>query len=283
MDALRLAPLFSAYDAVLLDLDGCVRVGREPATGAVAAVSALRAAGKRVAYVTNDPALSGEEVVRELWRMGFQASLEEVVTVGGALQHVLAEQSAWQTAFVIGPDAIFTHVEDAGLRILNHTDLARRVDVVVVAGHSGFDYAELRVATQAVLGGAGLIAAGRDRTYPMPDGPRPGTGAVVAALEYATQATALSVGKPEPQMFLTALDRLAETGVDPARTLVVGDRVDADVAGAHAAGLDAALVLTGVSSADDGDAALRAPRPVLAVAENLGDLVLAAAGPAEGG
>jgi len=274
MGLVPLSPLMSAYDALLLDLDGCVRVGREPTTRATVAVSALRAAGKRVAFVTNDPARSGEEVVRELWRMGFQASLEEVVTVGGAVQHVLAEQHAWQTAFVIGSDAMFTHVEDAGLRILNNTDLARRVDVVVVAGHTAFDYGELRIATQAVLGGAGILAAGRDRTFPMPDGRWPGTGAVLAALEYATGATALSVGKPEPQMFLTALDRLSDAGVDQERVLVVGDRVDADVAGAHAAGLDAALVLSGVSGLEDAQAALSGDRPVVAVADTLGDLVL---------
>ena len=278
-----LAPLLSAYDAVLLDLDGCVRVGREPTPRATEAVTALRAAGKRVVFVTNDPAHSGEEVVRELWRMGFQASLEEVVTVGGAVQHVLAEQHAWQTAFVIGPDAMFAHVEDAGLRILNQTDLARRVDVVVVAGHERFDFDELRTATRAVLNGAGILAAGRDRTFPMPDGRWPGTGAVVAALEYATEATALSVGKPDPQMFLTALDRLADDGVDPARTLVVGDRVDADIAGAHAAGLDAALVLSGVSDVEAGEEALRGERPVVAVATTLAELVLAGGSDRDGG
>jgi glycerol 3-phosphatase-2 len=274
MEAMPVSPLLDAYDAVLLDLDGCVRVGREPTARAVDAVGALRAAGKRVAFVTNDPAFSGEEVVRELWRMGFMASLEEVVTVGGAIQHVLAEQHAWQTAFVIGSDALFTHVQDAGLRILNNSDLARRVDVVVVGGHSRFDFAELRTATQAVLGGAGMLAAGRDRTFPMPDGRWPATGAIVAALEYATAAEAMSVGKPEPQMFLTALDRLAEAGVDPERVLVVGDRLDADVAGAHAAGLDAALVLSGVSSPAEGEAALHGEPPVVAVAGTLAELVL---------
>lgn len=266
-----LARLLRPYDIVLLDLDGCVRIGREPTPGAVEAVDALRGAGKRVAYLTNDPAFSGEEVVRELWRMGFKASLEEVVTVGGALQHVLADQTGWQTAFVIGSDAVFRHVEDAGLRALNGTDLARRVDVVVVAGHSALRYEELKVATQAILGGAAMIAAGRDRTFPMPDGRWPGTGAVVAALEYATGATATSVGKPEPQMFLTALDRLGE-----GRALVIGDRVDADVAGAHAAGLDAALVLTGIATAEDAEAARAADRPIVGFAPTLAELVLIA-------
>ena len=176
------------YDHVLLDLDGCVRVGEVATPRADEAVAALRAAGKGVCFVTNDPALAPEEVVRQLWGLGVRASATEVVTVGGAIQHVLAETERWQTAFVIGGRALHRHVEAAGVRILNATDLATRVDVVVVAAHGGFDYAELRAATQAVLHGAEMLAAGRDATFPAADGLWPGTGAVVAALEAATGA-----------------------------------------------------------------------------------------------
>jgi HAD superfamily hydrolase (TIGR01450 family) len=261
------APGLEPYDTFLLDLDGCVWVGDAPTPGAVEAIGALRAAGRRLAFVTNDARHGEDDFVRKLWRLGFQASREEVVTVGGALQHVLAE-SGHATAFVVGSPAVHRHVTDAGLRILNGSDLADRSDVVVLSGHDGFDYAELRDAVQAVLRGAAVWCTGRDATFPMPDGPWPGTGAVVAAVEAATGARARSVGKPEAQLFLTALDRL---GAD-ARTLVVGDRLDADVAGARAAGLDAALVLTGATSAamaDDAD-----PAPAF-VAQSLAELVLA--------
>lgn len=272
MNAVSLAPLLKRYDALLLDLDGCVRVGRSPTDRAVDAVAALRTAGKQLGFITNDPAFSGEEVVRELWRMGFQASLEEVVTVGGAVQHVLAETPGWHTAYVIGSPAIHRHVDDAGVRILNGTDLASRADVVVVAGYTGFHYDELRDATQAVAEGAAILTAGRDRTFPMPDGPWPGTGAIVAALEYATGEKAISVGKPEPQLFLTALDRMGIDG--ERRALVVGDRLDADVAGARAAGLDAAVVLTGVATEEEAMAAKNANAGVVAVASSLAALVL---------
>ena len=265
-----LPALLQRYDHVLLDLDGCVRVGEEATPRADAAVAALRAAGKGVAFVTNDPAQAPEEVVRQLWGLGVRASLAEVVTVGGAVQHVLAESPVWRTAFVIGGSALHRHVEAAGVRVLNHTDLATRVDVVVVAAHGDFDYAELRTATQAVLHGAALLAAGRDATFPAPDGLWPGTGAVLAAVEAATGATALSVGKPEPQLFLTALDRLGGGSA-----LMVGDRLDADVAGARAAGLDAAVVLTGVTSAEAAaEAAAQDGSPIVAVAASLGALVL---------
>jgi glycerol-1-phosphatase len=253
------------YDTFLLDLDGCVWVGEEPTPGAVEAVSALRAAGRRLAFVTNDARHGEEDFVRKLWRLGFQAAREEVVTVGGALQHVLAE-SEHATAFVVGSVAVHRHVADAGLRILNGSDLADRADVVVLSGHDRFDFSELKGAVQAALRGADVVCTGRDATFPMPDGPWPATGAVVAAVEAATGIAARSVGKPEPQLFLTALDRLGD-----GRALVVGDRLDADVAGARAAGLDGAIVLTGATTA----AMAREADPAPAfVATTLADLLL---------
>ena len=250
-----LTPLASSYDVVLLDLDGCVWVGDEPTPGAVEAVDALRAAGRGVAFVTNDARHAPEDFIQKLWRLGFKAAVEEVVTVGGALQHVLNLHHSGRTAYVVGSEAVHRHVADAGLRVVNRTAFAGRADVVVVAGHERFDYAELREATQAVLRGAELVGAGRDATFPMPDGPWPATGAVLAAVEAATGRTAWTVGKPEPQLFLTALDRLGE-----GRALVVGDRLDADVAGAAAAGLDAALVLTGATGEEEASEALAAAR-----------------------
>lgn len=263
-----LSSLLRRYDHVLLDLDGCVWVGDAATREAPAAVTALRAAGKHVAFLTNDPRASGEDFVRKLWALGFQASLDEVVTVGGAIQHVLAEgRPGGGMAFVIGSVAIHTHVADAGLRIVNGTSLATRADVVVVAADESFAYEDLRVATQAVLRGAELIGAGRDATFPMPDGPWPATGAVLAAVEHATDRQAVTVGKPEAQLFRTALDRAG-----PGTALVIGDRLDADLAGAAAAGLDAAIVLTGSTDAAQAAAATD-PAPV-AVAADLAALVL---------
>jgi HAD superfamily hydrolase (TIGR01450 family) len=261
----------SAYDHVLLDLDGVVWVGDAPTPRARDAIAALREARKGIAFVTNDGRHADDEYVRKLWRLGFQASREEVVTVGGALQHVLAE-SGYRTAYVVGSPAVHRHVVDAGLRILNGSDLAARVDVVVVAAHDGFDYGELRGAIRAVLRGAAFVCAGRDATFPMPDGPWPGTGAVLAAIEAATERRAAHViGKPEPAMYAAARDRLG-----PGRVLAVGDRLDVDVEGARRAGLDSALVLTGVATRAQAEAA--DPRPTY-VAESLHALVLGSPAP----
>ena len=262
-----LSPLLANYDHLILDLDGCVWVGGEVTPRAPEAIAALREAGKSIAFVTNDGRRSPEEYVRKLWSLGCTAAVEEVVTVGSAIQHRLAERPPGAGVFVIGSAAIFRHVADAGHRILNHTPRAQAADVVVVVGHDELNYAELRTATRAVLGGAQMLAGGRDRTFPDEDGPCPGSGAIVAALEYATGATASSVGKPDPQMFDTALDRLG-----PGRALVVGDRLDSDLAGAHAAGLDGAIVLTGVTTREAAEQASD-PAPV-AIAPDLSTLVL---------
>jgi glycerol 3-phosphatase-2 len=263
-----LSALISEYDHVLLDLDGTVWIGDEPTPRAAEAVAALRGAGKRIAFVTNDASHSTEDYVRKLWSAGCQAAVEEVVTVGVAVTELLSARFAGGDAVVIGAPALWRHVSDAGLRIVNATDAVSRARVVVVASHEGFDYGQLRDATTAVLGGATLIGAARDQTYPQPDGPWPGSGAILAAVETAGGVRAdVVVGKPEPSLFRIATERLG-----PGRALMVGDRLDSDVAGALAAGLDAALVLTG--STDRAAAlAFGEPGPV-AIAQTLAELVL---------
>jgi glycerol-1-phosphatase len=262
-----LTPLAASYDVFLLDLDGCVWVGEEPTERAREAVSALRAAGKGIAFVTNDGRFSPEEYVRKLWRLGFQASLEEVVTVGAAMQFHLAERYGHDraAAVVVGSPALHRHVEDAGLRIVNRTAFASRAQVVAVGAHERFDYRELREATQAALRGAAVVAAGRDPHFPMPDGPWPGTGAVVAAIEVAAGVVAENVGKPAAPIVLAALDRLG-----PGRALLVGDRVDSDLGAAKSGGIDGALVLTGATPPL---VAHRAKEAVV-VRDTLADLVL---------
>jgi HAD superfamily hydrolase (TIGR01450 family) len=264
---MSLSPLLNGYDHVLLDLDGCVWVQDAAVPGAAQALAELRSAGKTVAFLTNDARRSPEEYVRKLWSMGLRASLEEVVTVGAAIQYTLAGRPRGATAYVIGAPAIFRHVSEAGHRIVNGTERATSADVVVVAAHDDFTYAELRDATQAVLAGAEILGAGRDRTFPASRGQWPGTGAIVAALEYATQQSARTVGKPESMMFAAALDRLG-----PGPALMVGDRLDSDLAGAVAAGIDAAIVLSGVTSRRQAEAA-HDPAPV-AIADDLRALVI---------
>src|SRR3954468_8621387 len=204
-------------------------MGSDPTERAPEALAALREAAKGIVFMTNDARRTPEEFVRKLWRLGFQASLGEVLTAGAAVQFSLAGRYDGGAAFVIGSRALVEHVAEAGLRIVNRTEVASRADVVVVADHERFDYAELRTATQAVLRGAELVGLTRDATFPMPDGPWPGSGAILAAIETACGREADEVvGKPEPGMYATARDRLGD-----GRMLAVGGRVDVVVAGAR--------------------------------------------------
>jgi HAD superfamily hydrolase (TIGR01450 family) len=261
-----LTPKLSRYDQVLLDLDGCLWIGDEPLDGAAEAVAALREAGKAVAFLTNDVRHAPEEFVRKLWRLGFQAALSEVVTVGAVVQFLLSERGGG-AAYVVGSQALVDHVAEAGMRIVNRTQFASRADVVVVGAHEELSYDEIRIAAQAVIRGAELIGATRDASFPMPDGPWPASGAVLAAIETAAGRSADRIaGKPEPPMYEAARDRLGE-----GRCLAVGDRLEVDVLGARRAGMDSALLLTGGLTRAQAEAS--EPRPTH-VAESLAALVL---------
>lgn len=264
---MALSSLLRSYENVIVDLDGTVWVGGDATARAPEAIAALRAAGKRLVFVTNDGGRSPEEYVQKLWSIGCTAGVEEIVSVGSAIQYVLADREPGANVYVIGGLPIFRHVTDAGHHIANNTPRAEAADVVVAVAHRDFNYGELLTATRALLAGAELISGGRDRNYPTVGGVAPGTGAVTAALEYATGVTARAVGKPDPQVFEVALDRLGR-----GRTLVIGDHLVSDLVGAEAVGLDAAIVLTGIATRAEAEAVLD-PAPV-AIGEDLAALVL---------
>ena len=240
------------FDGFVLDLDGVVYVGDRAVPGAVEAIQALRARGKRILFLTNDPRGSREEYAAKLRRLGVPAERDDVLTAGAATAMYLRQHEAVEgrAAFVIGTGALKAEIAAAGLRLVGKEE-GREADVVVVGLHEGFDYHELRVAVQAVARGAGFYATNRDASFPMPDGPWPATGAVVTAVETASGRRAVAVGKPERFIFDLARDLLK-----PCRRLVVvGDRLDSDVAGGRAAGLATVLVLSGSTRAGDLDGA----------------------------
>ncbi len=264
---MTLTPRIARYDQVLLDLDGCLWVGDEALEGAPEAVAALRDAGKAVAFLTNDVRHAPEEFVRKLWRLGFQAALSEVVTVGATIQYLLTERNGG-AAYVVGSQALVDHVAEAGMRIVNRTEFASRADVVVVGAHEALTYEELRIAAQAVIRGARA-----DRRHPrrdVPDARRAVAGARARCWPRSRPPPGARAdriaGKPEPAMYEAARDRLGE-----GRCLAVGDRLEIDVLGARRAGMDSALVLTGGATRAQADAA--DPKPTH-VAESLAALVL---------
>jgi glycerol-1-phosphatase len=209
--------------------------------------------------MTNDPRGSRSDYADRLSGLGIPADESEVVTAGSTLASVLRQhERRGATAFAIGSPALKRELAAAGLELLPGEE-GRDAELVAVGGHDAFDYHELRIAIQAVRRGARLYGAGRDATFPMPDGPWPGTGSIVAAVEVGGGATAITVGKPEPEIFEVARSLLAGCR----RIAIVGDNLDADIAGGNRAGLTTILVLTGTSGRDDLAAGRVAPDVVL--------------------
>ncbi|MCE6998248.1 HAD-IIA family hydrolase [Saccharothrix sp. S26] len=229
-----MAVLADGFDGFIVDLDGVVHVGGRPLPGAVETLSALARDGKGIVYLTNDPRHARATVAARLTSWGLPTRPAAVVTSGWFAAAEVAAGGA--RVFVIGTDELRAEAAEAGAVVLT-ADEAEHADRILVSGHDGFDYAELRAACRAGARGAELFATNRDATFPMPDGLWPGTGAVLAAVETALGRRATALGKPEPAIFRTARALLGG-----GRVAVVGDRVETDVEGGRRAGLPTVLV-----------------------------------------
>jgi HAD superfamily hydrolase (TIGR01457 family) len=244
--------LADRYDAFLFDLDGVLYRGTEPIRGAAAALDRLRASGKRLAFVTNNSGATPEGVVERLTTVGVVARAGEVETSALATSALLAGRGV-RSAFVIGEEGIRRALSDAGIAVVDEP--SGGVDVVVVGWDRSADYEKLRTASVLVQHGAALIATNPDGSYPASDGTNwPGAGALLAAVVATTGATPEVVGKPHPPILRAALARAGG-----GRPLVIGDRLDTDIAGAAGLGWDSLLVLTGISSREDAAGAHPAP------------------------
>lgn len=251
-------PLADRFDGLLIDLDGVVWIGREPVPGSVEALRELQGAGKRIVFVTNNPGRLPEAYAERLRGLGIEVGAEQIVTAGTAVARLAGEAAgAGGSAFVIGRSALKEMVAARGARLLEGEE-AEAADVVVVSGHPGFDYEELKTAKFALDRGAQLFATSHDPTMPFPGGELPGTGAVLAAVEVASGKEATIAGKPERHLFEIAKEVLGE-----GRLAMVGDRVSSDIEGGRRAGLETILVLSGTTSRAEAEAADPAPDHLL--------------------
>jgi HAD superfamily hydrolase (TIGR01450 family) len=242
------------FDGLLIDLDGVVWIGREPVPGSPETLAALIAAGKRVVFVTNNPAKFPAAYAERLRGFGVEVGESQIVTAG-MVAATLAREAAGPdgSAFVISRTTLKEMVAAAGVTVLEG-EAGREASVVVVSGHRDFDYAALLTAKRALDAGAALIGTSRDPTMPMPGGEWPGTGAILAAVETASGRTAEIAGKPEHHLFEIALAALTRGSLgtpsvpkEPRdlRVAMVGDRLSSDIEGGHRAGLATILVRSG--------------------------------------
>jgi HAD superfamily hydrolase (TIGR01450 family) len=253
-------PLADRFDGLLIDLDGVVWIGREPVPGSVEALRALQGSGKRIVFVTNNPGRLPQAYAQRLGELGVEVDPEQIVTAGIAVARLAGEAAAAAgngSAFVIGASPLREMVAATGARVLEG-DEAEAADVVVVSGHKGFDYGELRAAKFALDGGAQLFATSHDPTMPYPGGELPGTGAVLAAVEVASGKRATIAGKPERHLF-----EIATQAAGGGRLAMIGDRISSDIDGGRAAGLETILVLSGTTTREQAEAADPGPDHVL--------------------
>lgn len=248
-------PLAEAYDLALVDLDGVAYRGPEPIEHAASSLDAARARGMRLLFVTNNASREPETVAEHLSELGIPAGAEDVMTAAQAAATLLTEKvEAGAPVLVVGGAGLLTAVRGAGYRVVTSADDA---PVAVVQGFSpDLGWRELAEAAYAIQRGALHIASNLDLTLPNERGLAPGNGSLVGVVVAATGVTPLSAGKPEPAMFRYAAERAGARA-----PLVVGDRLDTDLAGARAAGFPGLHVFTGVSQVPDVLLAHAAERP----------------------
>jgi 4-nitrophenyl phosphatase len=231
-----------SFTTVLLDMDGVIYRGPQLLAGAVELIAFFQHHGIRFACITNSSTRTPDEHATRLRRDGVFVHDQHIMTSAQATRQQLDAQWPPRTPiYALGTPALHTALFNDGVFVPDS-----QAPQVVVVGHSPqFSYEACCLAARAIIAGAAFIGTNPDVTVPATQGLVPECGALLAYLQAATGVAPTISGKPAPTMFHQAL---ARCGGEPARTLVIGDRLDTDIAGARAAGLATALVLTGVTT-----------------------------------
>ena len=230
------------YDGYVFDLDGTIYLGERLIPGAKEVVAWLRGYGRRLVFLSNKPLEPRSSYAAKLTRLGIPAAAEDVLTSTQALMHYLREHCPKARLFVIGEAALLEEMRREGFRLVQTVE----VDIVVAAFDRTLDYAKLNTAHQALVRGARFLATNGDRTCPVEGGAIPDCAGVIAFLEATSERKVeLIAGKPSANILNAAVARL---GVPKERCLMVGDRLATDMTMGQRAGMDTALVLTGVTT-----------------------------------
>jgi glycerol-1-phosphatase len=251
--------LASRFRGVVFDLDGVVYLGDEVIRAAPAALDQVRGLGVAVVFVTNNSYRPPDLVVEKLHRLGVGAAPEEVLTSAQALVRMLDGPAGLdgRKVMVVGGPGLRQALEAAGARLVDGSAW-RDTEVVAVGFDPDLTYCRVRDATLAIRAGARFVGSNPDTTLPSPEGLWPGAGATLALLRASTGVRPEVAGKPE-----RALLDAAAAAIGPGPYLMVGDRADTDLDGAHRLGWSTALVLSGVTRLADLPDLATAPDHVL--------------------
>lgn len=230
-------------DALIMDMDGVLWRGDQPLPGLTPLFDYLHAQQIPYALATNNSSKTVAEYAAKLARFGLEAPPERIITSGVATARYLKKRSPGARVYVVGMPGLVQTMADAGFTIADE-DVA-----FVVAGiDRGLTYAKVATANRLIRQGATFIGTNPDRTFPLPTGPAPGAGSILAAIATASDQEPTIIGKPYAAMFEQALD-VVQTPA--ARTAMVGDRLETDILGGQRAGLRTVLVCTGINRRED--------------------------------
>jgi HAD superfamily hydrolase (TIGR01450 family) len=236
----------SSYAAYIFDVDGTLTYQDRAVPGAARALTTLKAAGKHVLAVTNNSSLGQHALGERFRRFGLPLDDHEVFSALVATARLVAHEQPDARVHVFGNPGLSSEIVQRGLTLTDGVD----ADYVVVGNHRGITYDRLTSAMRALQRGARFVTINVDRTYVGADGDLvPGCGVFAEALAYATgRRPDVVVGKPSVTLLCEAA---RSVGQPPDACLYIGDNPEVDVIGAHAAGMAALLVLTGVASSPD--------------------------------
>ena len=244
---------FSRIDGVVSDMDGVLWHGDAALPGMVGFFELVKARRLPVALATNNSSKSEAEYVAKLRRLGVETVGEGAIVTSRrvTVEHLTRTYPAGAKVFVVGTPGLEAAIAGAGFSLDD-----RAADVVVVGIDPAFTYDKLKRASLLVRAGARLVGTNGDAAIPSAEGMVPGNGSLLAAIETASGGKALVLGKPAPAMYESALRAV---GTAPARTLMIGDRIDTDMTGARRAGMMTALVLSGATDDAAASAATLVP------------------------
>jgi 4-nitrophenyl phosphatase len=230
--------------AMIIDMDGVLWRGPEPIGDLSTVFKRIEQLGINAILATNNPTLTIEQYLEKLDKFGVTLNPNQVITSAIATaQYIHDRYPQGGPVYVIGEDGVRQAITDLGF--YHSQDGAQ---AVIVSLDRNLTYQNLLHATLLIRSGVPFIVTNPDSTLPIPDGFAPGAGSISAAIQAATDTEPLVIGKPQPEMYRIALDRMR---VNPDETIVVGDRLETDIAGGQALGCITGVVLSGVSTRED--------------------------------
>ncbi|MCC6568428.1 MAG: HAD-IIA family hydrolase [Anaerolineales bacterium] len=240
----------SNIKALILDMDGVIWRSDSPIGNLPDIFKCIEARGLNYVFATNNGTKTPEQYVATLEKLGVRVSTQQVITSALGTAYMLGQRFPRGTkAFMIGEDGIQKALEEKGFAILS-VENAQEADVFVMGIDREINFNKVREATLLVRRGVPFYATNPDKTFPTPRGEIPGAGAWISVITTATGVEPIYAGKPFPFMMELSLERL---GTKKEETLVVGDRLETDIAAGQAVGCPCALVLSGVSTIEQAE------------------------------